>query len=259
MEKQFVKSNYIVGKDNEIILNGISVIGERNKKCNTPNQDAFGIKLSDKVALIAVADGLGSCKNSNIGSEYAVECITELMENDLEKYKVVSDEMLMILNNKLIDRWRYELSQDNYLTYDTTILYAIYIGDTLIVGGIGDGMILCLYDDKTYDLSWDKNEFSNRTVSMGARNSKELIRSKIIPLFKKSFPVTVILMTDGISDDLKEKSKQELPKYIQLKLIEIGIEQLQSELIDWILNWKTQGHTDDRTLCMLNIDKKLLL
>ena len=61
-------------------------------------------------------------------------------------------------------------------------------------------------------------------------------------------------MTDGISDDLNEKSKQELPKYLNSKLKEVGIEQLQSELIDWILNWKTQGHTDDRTICMLNID-----
>lgn len=254
MEKQFVKSSYEMNKNNNIILNGISVIGERNKKANNPNQDAFGITLSDKAALIAVADGLGSCKNSNIGSEYAIECITEWMINDLERYEVVSDEMLVILNNKLINRWKYKLSEVNYLTYDTTILYAIYIENYLIVGGLGDGMILCHYDDKTYDLSWDKNEFSNTTISIGSKNSKELIRSKIISISEEKLPVTVLLMTDGISDDLNVNSKQELPKYLNSKLKEVGIEQLQSELIEWILNWKTQGHTDDRTLCMLNID-----
>lgn len=256
MSKEFVKSSYEVDKENNIILNGISVIGERNKKEKNFNQDAFGIKLSHKAALISVADGLGSCKNSNIGSEYAIECITEWMENDLKKYDVVSDEMLLILNNKLIDRWRHKLSEVNYLTYDTTILYAIYIDNNLIVGGIGDGMILCLYGDKTYDLSWDKNGFSNRTVSMGSKNSKELIRSQIISISEENLPVTVLLMTDGISDDLNENSKQELPKYLNSKLMEVGIEALQSELIDWILNWKTQGHTDDRTLCMLNTYKK---
>lgn len=253
MEKQFVKSSYEMNKNNNIILNGISVIGERNKKANNPNQDAFGIKLSDKAALIAVADGLGSCKNSNIGSEYAIECITEWVINDLERYEVISDEMLVILNNKLIDRWKFKLSKVNYLTYDTTILYAIYIKNSLIIGGIGDGMILCHYGDETYDLSWDKNEFSNRTVSMGSKKSKELIRSEIISISKEKLPATVLLMTDGISDDLNEKSKQELPKYLNVKLKELGMEKLQNELIDWISNWRTQGHTDDKTLCMLNI------
>lgn len=256
MKKQFVKSSYEVDKENNLIISGISVIGERNMKANNPNQDAFGIKLSNKTALITVADGLGSCENSNIGSEYAVNCITEWVENDLEKYEFVSDEMLVILNNKLIDRWRFKLSEVNYLTYDTTVLYAIYIDSNIIVGGIGDGMILCLYDDKTYDLSWGENEFSNRTVSMGSKNSKELIRSKIISISENSLPVTVLLMTDGISDDLNEKSKQELTKYLHSKLLEVGIEQLQNELIDWISNWKTQGHSDDRTLCMLSIGKK---
>lgn len=252
MEKEFVKSSYKVDKERNIILNGISITGERNKKASNSNQDAFGIKISDKAALITVADGLGSCKNSNIGSEYAVECISEWIANDLEKYEFISDEMLVILNNKLIDRWRFKLSEVNYLTYDTTILYAIYIDNNLIVGGIGDGMILCFYDDKTYDLSWDKNEFSNRTVSMASKNAKELIRSKKMSIFRNDLPVSVLLMTDGISDDLDEKSKKKLPEYLHSRLMEVGIEKFQSELIDWISNWKTQGHTDDRTLCMLN-------
>lgn len=256
MKKQFLTSNYEVSQDANIILSGISVIGERNKKDENHNQDSYKIKLLESSALISVADGLGSCKNSNIGSKYAVECIAQWVETDLPKYQKISNEMLVILNNKLIDRWRFKLAEFDYQTYDTTLLYAIYIDNNLIVGGIGDGMILCFYDGKTYDLSWRKNEFSNRTVSMGTRNAKDLIRSEIIPICDGTFPVTVLLMTDGISDDLNENRKEELPKYLNSRLNEVGVNMVQNELCDWIFNWKTQGHTDDRTLCMMNINKK---
>ena len=66
----------------------------------------------------------------------------------------------------------------------------------------------------------------------------------------------VIISTDGISDDLIPEKKLTLPGYFQKVLKEKGIDELQGELKEWLDDWKTDGHSDDKTICYLTIEKE---
>jgi serine/threonine protein phosphatase PrpC len=242
-----------VESGNKIIdINAVSITGTRNKKENNQNQDAFVCKATEEVAYVAVADGLGSCKYSEKGSKLAIKCLEEWIKNDLHKYPTPSEEMVAVLNNKLIDRWRLKITEGHYKDYDTTLLYAILLQDYLIVGGIGDGMILCHFDNQIKEFSWDKNEFSNRTLSLSANHAKDFVRGELVRLTDTSYPLTLIMATDGVAEDLDPNSKVSLPNYLYKKLRETDVISIQDEIEQWVANWKTENHTDDRTFCMVN-------
>ena len=239
-----------------IEVNAVSVLGTRNKVENNKNQDAFLCKATENVVYLAVADGLGSCKYSEKGSKLAIECLEDWVKSDLQNYSSPSEEMVMILNSKLIDRWKMKIPEGHYRDYDTTLLYAILLHDYLIVGGIGDGMILCHFNNSIKEFSWEKNEFSNRTVSLSANNAKHCIRGELIKLTDSSYPLTLIIATDGVAEDLDPDLKNSLPDYLYRKLRETDVITVQDEIEKWVANWKTQNHTDDRTFCMVNIYNK---
>lgn len=59
-----------------------SVIGLSHIYCEKPNQDSMYLKSNDDFICISVADGLGSCSKSDIGSSIATKTSIEyLMEN----------------------------------------------------------------------------------------------------------------------------------------------------------------------------------
>lgn len=239
-----------------IVLNAVSVKGTRNKRENNKNQDAFVCKVVEEVVYVAVADGLGSCKHSEKGSRLAISCLEDWIINDLKNYSSPSEEMITILNRKLIDRWRMKITEGHYKDYDTTLLYTIFFNDCLIVGGIGDGMILCHMDEGVKEFSWDKHEFSNRTFSLSAHNAIDHMRGELVELSDSCYPITLIMATDGVAEDLNPDMKNALPSYLYRKLKETDVITVQDEIEQWVVNWKTNNHTDDRTFCMVNIYDK---
>ena len=67
----------------------------------------------------------------------------------------------------------------------------------------------------------------------------------------------VIISTDGISDDLIPEKKLTLPEYFRTVVKESGVDVLQTEIIDWIQDWETDGHSDDKSLCYMIIEKEV--
>ncbi|MFS0555045.1 protein phosphatase 2C domain-containing protein [Brevibacillus sp. 179-C9.3 HS] len=236
--------------------NAVSVTGTRNMLAKQANQDAFLVKIKPNMACMAVADGLGSCKHSATGAKMAVACVEEWIEHDLEKYKDVSDEVVTIFHRKLINRWKTKVGVADYRQFDTTLLYLIVTNRYALVGGIGDGMILCHLGRETTEYSWDKDDFSNRTLSLASNGAADLMKGHFIELDESSLPLTVILATDGVAEDLEPASKAALPEYLHSELLKSNIVDLQHELEQWVIHWKTEHHTDDRTFCMLNIYNK---
>jgi serine/threonine protein phosphatase PrpC len=57
---------------------GISQIGESHVKNGIQNQDAIAYNALDSSFFIAVSDGLGSCKRSQIGSQIAVSLCNDI-------------------------------------------------------------------------------------------------------------------------------------------------------------------------------------
>ena len=237
----------------KIFIGGVSVKGIEK----TINQDSYRIggNSENELAYIIVADGLGSCKSSDQGSERIVQIVENWILNKLPDYAFLSDNVANILSKRMFEEWNSSFDGSMH-DFDTTVHVALYYKGSILIGGIGDGMLLFEYDDiECRDFIDDKNLFSNITNSMCSLNADELMDFQVISSDYCKNHATVIISTDGIADDLIPEKKNTLPEYFKHTLDTDGMDSLQNELQDWIINWRTDAHSDDKTLCYLVIEK----
>ena len=242
---------------NKVFLGGLSEKGVDKQK----NQDSYRIGVDEdrELAYIIVADGLGSCKHSDQGSARIIEIVENWIINKLPVYSFLSDNVANILAKRMVEEWNESYEMGVIYDYDTTVHIAVFYKGSILIGGIGDGMVLVDYDDLVCkDYIDDGNLFSNVTNSMCSLNVNELLRFEIIPVGAYRDHVVIIVSTDGIADDLIPEKKLTLPGYFRDTIDKNGLDALQDELQDWILNWETESHSDDKTLCYLAIEKETL-
>lgn len=232
-----------------------SNIGARNQESFSNNQDAFKSKIDDNYAVVAVADGLGSCELSHLGAMYAVKILCEWVGKELLTYDEIDQDILRIICNRIVDRWKNTVGED-YLEYDTTLLFFVFIRESLIIGGIGDGMILLDIDGQYQNLSWTDKVFGNQTNSIGSKNAKAEFNIKLIQDIEDMSNITAIIATDGISDDIEEQNQKKLLKSVKDKIRINGFEETTEELNQWIDNWKSLHNSDDKTLAIIDIRGK---
>ena len=242
---------------NRIFLGGLSERGVDKKK----NQDSFriGLDVSHEIAYIIVADGLGSCKYSDQGSSHITEIVENWIVNKLPGYSYLSDNVANILAKRMVEEWNESYEMESIYEYDSTVHIALFYKGSVLVGGIGDGMVLVDYDDIICkDCIDDEDLFSNVTNSMCSLNVNELLSFEIIPADSYKDHAVIIISTDGIADDLIPEKKLTLTDYFKETIDKDGADALQDELQDWISNWETESHSDDKTLCYLAIERKAL-
>lgn len=210
------------------------------------NQDAalVGITQDQRTAYIIVADGLGSCSNSDKGSKRIVHLVKEWIENQLPKYSDLTENVALILERWLITKWE-EIYEGESSDYDTTVHYAIFRSDNLMVGGIGDGMLIIGSTDGINDYIPEKDYFTNITDSISSTDAVNKFHSSILHVKNK---FTCVIATDGIAEDLDVAGKRKLPGYFEDKIEKDGENALYDELKDWVNDWGTELSSDDRTL-----------
>lgn len=251
-----MKNDVIVKKLSEketIYINAVSVKGLYKDE----NQDYYSVGYIDscKASFIAVADGLGSCKNSRQGAIMITQLISEWVRDDLSKYQKLSLNVSNILNKKVLERWYNKLQEENMDEFDTTIHYAIYYNDSILIGGIGDGMSIATIDNnENLNFIAEKDMFGNVTKSILSNGSINM-NVEIIDMCNVKEKIAIVLATDGIAEDVFPEKRLILPQYFYEAIKSNGIESLQSEIIDWLNSWGTDGHNDDKTICNMIIDK----
>lgn len=222
------------------------------------NQDSFriGYDAEKSIAYAIVADGLGSCKYSDKGSSKIADIIEQWILNQLPNYSFLTNNVANILIKRMVDEWHDAFGIDAMSDYDTTVHVCIFYKGSILLGGIGDGMSLVELDSKNcMDTVDDTSLFSNVTNSMCSLDVKELLSFNLIHESDYEASASVVLATDGIADDLIPEMKLTIPGYFRDSIKNDGKSALQKELEEWILDWKTEGHSDDKTICYLIIEK----
>ncbi|WP_029232549.1 protein phosphatase 2C domain-containing protein [Butyrivibrio sp. VCB2006] len=251
---QNVKS--VMLEDYKIDIGGLSQIGVDKKV----NQDAFsiGVVPEKKLAYIVVADGLGSCRNSDKGSARIVEIVEKWVVDKLPEYSFMSNNVANILAKRMVQEWTASYEAEEINDYDSTVHFAVFYNGSLLVGGVGDGMALLSYDSIVCkDIASADDLFSNVTNSMCSINVSELLSTEVVDKANIKSKAIMILATDGIADDLIPEKKLTLPGYFQETIENDGVTALQSELEDWLGDWATENHSDDKTICYLSIEKRI--
>ncbi len=132
-----------------ILEYGFSVVGKSHITEGICCQDSHFIKkLENGWTVAAVADGVGSAKNSHIGSKIAAETVVkfccECMPYD---YSLISIKSMMRTAYNYAFKSilkEAEKSGEPIESYDTTLSTVIYDGQRIIYGHSGDGAIIGL-------------------------------------------------------------------------------------------------------------------
>ena len=195
------------GHFGNIGLFGFSSVGQNHKKNGTPGQDANYIKVvnnNHNVVIASIADGVGSCVLSHYGSSIATKTATDYLANifhyiDIKKIDDKSiGELIRGAMRKALEEVEKEanLHQQLPYSYQSTLTTAIYDGDSLYFGHIGDDGIIALTKNGLLQMVTQRHK-GDEASSLFPLQSGE----KHWQVSKVSEPVDgIIMVTDGVLD-----------------------------------------------------------
>ena len=183
---------------NNIIINGISLAGFSHIGNNIPCQDGNAFRLSNDEYILAVTDGAGSSKKSNIGSKL----ICEEIVNECSNYtiKEIKDrewwiKLIKNVHNEILNKDKNNNLQD----YRATLLVAIisHEENLLLTTHIGDGYVLAFDEKNAHIISEPSNgEYVDETYFFTQNNFVQNLRIYNHELTKYKYIYT--LLTTGL-------------------------------------------------------------
>ena len=227
-------------------IGGASVMGSYHDK----NQDSF---IAEKVAngwLIAVSDGVGSCRYSEAGSSLACKAVKKVIEHfggiheDLDFFfETLHKEWI---GSILCHPQGYD-SSDCY----ATLLFSYYDGHKLFSARLGDGIIGISADDQYFLLYDDKNDhMCNETDCLYEKYAPEAWDILEIESDRIN---CVIIGTDGLSiEPHKEESYKDFIIDIYSEYSDTEEKDIIEDMYRWLPQWES---SDDKSMVFLMGDK----
>lgn len=186
----------------------ISQQGKRHIEKKTPCQDcSFSIRVHSDVdnrdiIVAAIADGVGSCEYSQYGAEKSVASFCTFVQGKIldNEFSLDDKSVLSIINKAFI--YALQMVEEHsekmelpFMEFDSTLTGAIYDGENVWYGHIGDDGIVALYNDGTYEL------ITTRHKGEEAHSLFPLKNTDLWEFGKTSKSVaSFAMMTDGVLD-----------------------------------------------------------
>lgn len=220
-------------------------IGPLHIKQKLPMQDSHSLFLSKKCFVASVSDGLGSKKHSEFGSRIACLTFVKLAKKWISKQSESIETFLSLF----VEKWVSEIRKSRYEIRDcsATFLGVIYFQGTLYLFQLGDGMISCLFDEKSKNVVMSdlkEESFSNMTKSL---NEKVLLNDWRIKTIPAEDLKSVFICTDGISDDLQNGADMAFTSELTEQYLFKTTREIKKDMNKWISNWPVPRHSDDKT------------
>ncbi len=236
---------------NSVQIFGASVKGPSHIERGIPNQDAWMFRKFSFGSIVCVCDGLGSRKHSNVGSKMACEAVMEAVKIWVSNEKAQVNTLLQLIHAV----WNIKIQP--MTTYDcaTTCLFTIkFTNNRCIMAQLGDGLILAeTYAKRIIQVETVSEDFTNLTTGLGL--AKSLSEWNVKEYFGDDSIQTILLCTDGISEDIAEKNRKDYLKYVVEKYTPLkGIYRWHAIVYD-LKNWPTESHSDDKTIAVIYEDK----
>lgn len=231
----------------KIKISGASIIGPAHLRDNLPNQDSYSYKIIKNGFIAAVADGLGSKKYSHIGSQAVCKAVIKASEAWL-KEKAKSEKTLLKL---IYAYWELYLGEYHKEDCGTTCLFVLCYNKDLFCFQLGDGMILNKAKNNFYQHVSNDKDFGNMTNSMHeAAKIENWQINKVVTTGKN----TLLISTDGVSDDIPEDKLEGFTDFLISKVN--GKNRIKRDMIiaDMLKNWTTPKHTDDKTILLITYE-----
>lgn len=221
---------------------GSSVIGPSHKQENLPNQDAMMIYGIRGGWCIAVCDGLGSRALSHIGSRTAAQRVRSTLRQQTPEPIPSSS---LHTSQKIQQSWLDEFA-GNSRPYETTCLWAhVLPNGTGVAAQIGDGLLLIKANKQLHVITSQREGFGNQTQTLAHATANDWATAE----FQLSQPGDgVLLMTDGISDDLIADQLEGFFDVVYQQLKSSTKRRCKQWLTKELEEWTTPKHGDDKSI-----------
>ena len=221
------------------LLTGASVIGPGHILEGTPNQDAFLNRQLHGGFLSVVCDGMGSKPSSHKGSRLACRAVHDVIRS--AEFSIDS----RFLIDCIYSRWLTLLEGLPQKDAVTTCL--ICWGDA--TGAVryfqlGDGRIIApglVYEEEGAN-------FGNETTGLGVSTKPS---DWCMGEFGLGQGQGIVMMTDGISEDLEPGCEDELLAALIRSLKGGSPRRGKKSLIAELHDWPTPNHLDDKTISVV--------
>jgi len=227
----------------QFIASGASVKGPAHISDNLPNQDALSLRGFQGGWIAGVADGLGSAILSDKGSRLAVQSVQHCL-----RQKNVYDPAF--INAAIYKKWLNDVYPFKVQQLATTCLYARVLADgNCLLGQLGDGLIIYRSAGKLFVMTPNRAGFSNQTDALTNRhNPSQWVNANFV---MSQTGDGVILLTDGISDDLIPETLASFFDTIYKQCIKLKRRHSKNWLEREFTDWATPKHGDDKTLAAI--------
>ena len=230
-------------------ISGATETGKKHVIEREKNQDAVKVKRYGFGCVIALADGVGSHKFSRFGSRAIVQSVHRTFI-DYVKGKVEKNS----LSNYADNQFKKCVPKKCLSQAATTCIFAAYIYKKgLFLGQIGDGLCVVSIDEKDFILTEKEEVFSNVVTPFNATSCDNKWELLFIPEEKIIRELDVLLLTDGLSEDILPGKEFEFLKGIK----EAASGKTSTKASDIIKNiiktWPVPMSSDDKSSCFLHI------
>ena len=240
------------------------VIGRSHVSTDTPCQDAVATIRNHNAVCVALADGAGSKKHSEIGAKIATkQAAKAVLDNFDEIFLLANEDATLDSSNAaniVLDpilvalRRRSKSKRESLDSFASTLLFVAHKDGRYVAGHLGDGVIGIKHGAEIKTLSKPENgEFANSTYFVTDESAKKNFR---IYAGIADSDFGAILMSDGTAETLYEKSTGLLALAAQ-RLFEWS-EQLSSKRMEEVLFGNLQQviskkTTDDCSIAMITV------
>lgn len=205
----------------------------------SPNQDSLLLRRFDGFFLSVVCDGMGSKKQSHIGSRLACRAAYDVIRRaDFE----IDGKVLI---EKIYRRWLFLLGNVSRRDAVTTCL--ICWGNSAGVVRyfqLGDGRIIA----SDIQCKGEGTNFGNETTGLG-------VSGKYSDWFVGEFVLGknqgLAMMTDGISEDLELGCENQLLRSLVGSMKGQTKRRAKKNLVQELSDWPTPNHLDDKTIAVV--------
>lgn len=234
---------------------GASVRGTSHILRSLPNQDSFIIKQTKNGMIAVVADGLGSKRFADKGSKEACRAVVKTIkafEKTQKKNKPFPINNIFLIIQK---EWSLSLKQKGYdpKQCSSTCLFVYITQKNIFTARLGDGMIFVLgknEDDNTLITDEKDDCFANTTYCL---TSSDILNKQEISIFEKNKFSSIILCTDGVSNDIEEKKYADFVKDIRKNSLQNSRKINSLNMKTALLNWPVKGYSDDKTIVFIEV------
>ena len=254
----------------------ISQQGDSHIKTGKNCQDYSGTisainqNLNIEFGIAAIADGVGSCDYSEVGSQIAVTTVLNMLKEELSVLQEVSEKSVLPLIKKAFTQANENIEHEAdekelpFLLFDTTLTVIVLTDNgTCYVGHIGDDGVVALMADGSYSMITQRIEGEEANSVFPLSSTKYWTFGVV-----KKTVAALALMTDGLLDKSVGSTRMNNRVYYPFfKPMFENIMDTDQDVIDLRAYWDSYlqekafragyGVTDDITLAVVQLPSLL--